>query len=568
MKTYPNDFCMGCMSPLNINEQCTNCNFSLDTYKTTPRCLPPGTLLSERYLIGRVLGEGSFGITYIGRDLLLGIVVAIKEYFPLSYGSRDVRKGTDHTVYVYHGNADAMYQKGLEQFYNEAKILSRFHMLDGIVSVRDFFHANKTAYIVMDYIDGITLKEYVKKSGTVSGAETLQWMKPVIQSLQEIHQAGIIHRDISPDNLLLTQQRNLVLVDFGSARVENRAMTQSMTVMFKRGYTPEEQYLRHGKQGAWSDVYSLCATMYYMLTGVVPNEAIERMLRDDMVPLSKIPEIQLTPNQKEAIMQGISVKPEERLQNMQELSNALYRKENKLLIYGKRFYYWERKHFRAELLCISIFFLCSIIGTKLFYSDKQKSYPTIPTTVPFETITSVPTQTPVPERIQMQAFTGLTKEQAKQRFIALGDKNLTIDWKTDYSNTIPKGTVITQNIPENTSYYSGSFQKLVLTVSKGRKKVTIPLVTGLSYETAVSKLKKKKLSYRLSWQNSEENINTVLSQNKKAGKKVSVGTTIHLIVSNGPAQPPSPNAPATTPVPTHPPASAKKSDDSFVGTIP
>ncbi len=360
MEKRQKDFCMGCMNPLDGDRHCI-CGFSIDDYKVSARCLPPGTLLTERYLVGRVIGEGSFGITYIGRDLLLGIIIAIKEYFPLSYGSRDVRK-EEEAIYIYQDNG----KKGLEHFYKEAKLLSQFHMLDGIVTVRDFFYANETAYIVMDYIKGITLKEYVKKNGAVEGKEALAMMEPVIRSLYIIHQADIIHRDISPDNLLLTEQKELVLVDFGSARVEDSAMTQSMTVMFKRGYTPKEQYLRRGKLGAWSDIYSLCATMYFMLTGIVPNEAIERMLQDTIVPLSKMSSVSLAQKQKSAIMQGMHVEPEERWQSMLELYDALYDKKEEDALKIKLL---TKRQFKAAVLLIVILLLCIGIGRKIKYAE-------------------------------------------------------------------------------------------------------------------------------------------------------------------------------------------------------
>ena len=356
MEKRQKDFCMGCMNPLDGDRHCIR-GFSIDGYKVSTRCLPPGTVLTERYLVGRMIGEGSFGVTYIGRDLLLGIIVAIKEYFPLSYGSRDARKG-EQVIYIYQDND----KKGLEHFYREAKLLSQFHMLDGIVSVRDFFYANETAYIVMDYIKGITLKEHVKKNGAVEGKEALAMIRPVIRSLHIVHQADIIHRDISPDNLLLTEQKKLVLVDFGSARVEDSTMTQSMTVMFKRGYTPKEQYLRRGKLGAWSDIYSLCATMYFMLTGVVPNEAIERMLQDTIVPLPKMSSVSLAQKQKNAIMKGICVKPEERWQSMLELYDALYYKKEENALDIKWF---RKKQLKAALLLIFILLLCIGAGWKV-----------------------------------------------------------------------------------------------------------------------------------------------------------------------------------------------------------
>ena len=228
--------------------------------ESTPRCLPEDIMLNERYKIGRVIGEGSFGITYIGKDLLLNITVAIKEYFPLSYGSRDVRGRDDYSIYIYHGKNSELYNKGLSDFYSEATILSQFHSLDGIVSVRDFFYLNNTAYIVMDYVDGITLKEYVRKNGAIKGQEAFLMMKPIIRSLKKIHDAKILHRDISPDNILIRiKEKQLVLIDFGSAREKNVMTDKSLTVTFKRGYTSEEQYLRKGRGAGL--MYILCVRL-------------------------------------------------------------------------------------------------------------------------------------------------------------------------------------------------------------------------------------------------------------------------------------------------------------------
>lgn len=320
-------YCINCMNPLEQDGRCRICGNLAQTAVSTPRCLEAGTILLNRYLIGKVLGEGSFGITYIGRDLLLETVVAIKEYFPLNLVSRDVRSSGDHALYTLHGDPKSLYQKGLKQFYNEAKILSRFQKLEGIVSVYNLFYENNTAYLVMEYVSGVTLKEYVKENGPVTGENMLFWIKPIIQSLVRVHEADIIHRDISPDNLLLTEDKKLVLIDFGAARIAGKGIGQNHTILFKRGYTPEEQYLRHGKIGTWSDVYSLCATIYYMLTGIVPNEAIERMLYDRVVSLTDMPEIRLTIQQKEAIMQGMSVKLEQRVQDMKELYQKFYYRE-------------------------------------------------------------------------------------------------------------------------------------------------------------------------------------------------------------------------------------------------
>lgn len=320
-------YCMGCMQPLDASGKCPVCDFDLEQYERAPRCIRPGDTVNGRYLLGRVLGEGSFGITYIGRDLVLDRVVAVKEYFPVNYVSRDVQADTtSNKVFVYAGIDDEDYQYGLDKFYGEAKILAKFQKISGVVSVNDFFYDNATAYLVMDYVHGITLKEYIKQHGAMEGPHALEVMHPVIKALCDIHKEGIVHRDISPDNILVEQDGTLVLIDFGSAREERQSYTQSMTVLFKRGYTPEEQYRGKGNWGVWSDVYSLCATMYFMLTSIVPNESIERMIKDDMQSLRDMPQVQLSNVQKDAIMKGVAVKADKRFQNMEQLEEALYGK--------------------------------------------------------------------------------------------------------------------------------------------------------------------------------------------------------------------------------------------------
>lgn len=247
MTTERMTYCMGCMEAFpkgkDKRSTCPLCGFSLESYDRAPRCLRLGSILKERYLIGRVLGEGSFGITYIGRDMLLDQIVAIKEYFPINHVSRDMleeESDTGNTVYVYAGDEDESYKNGLEKFYNEAKILAKFHGIAVVVSVINFFYANGTAYLVMEYVDGITLKEYIKEHGPIAGERVLQMIHPVIKALSAIHKTGIIHRDISPDNILVNQKEELVLIDFGSARAERQTMTQSMAVKANRRFQSME----------------------------------------------------------------------------------------------------------------------------------------------------------------------------------------------------------------------------------------------------------------------------------------------------------------------------------------
>lgn len=316
--------CIACMRLLEENGTCSYCHFRQEGYQPIPRCLKPGTELAERYVLGKVLGEGSFGITYIAWDNLLDTAVAMKEYFPASLASRYVTDGSDLNVYLYEKVENRNYQDNLQKYLDEAKSLSYFSELDGIVSVRDFFYANRTAYIVMSYVDGVSLKEYVEQNGKIDGDLFLKMLNPILSSLAKVHETGVLHRDISPDNILVTKENKMVLIDFGAARKEKMSETQSMTVVFKRGYSPEEQYCSHGKQGTWSDIYALCATAYFALTGTKPDEAIERVLGDEVQSLEKMSDIQLSNIQKRAIMKGMAVHPSERYQTVEELYGELY----------------------------------------------------------------------------------------------------------------------------------------------------------------------------------------------------------------------------------------------------
>jgi len=229
--------CVSCMRPLDEAGECIHCGFNQSEYKQIPCCLSPGTMLSKRYVVGKVLGEGSFGITYIGWDTLLECVVAVKEYFPIEIVTRDVING-NNDVYLFSTDNNDEYKEKLEKFLKEARCLTKFNQLSGVVSVRDFFYENETAYIVMEYVSGCSVKEYIQRHGKMDGKKVISLMKPVLNALDEIHKSGIVHRDISPDNILFSEKGELVLIDFGASRLRDIDMLQSMTVTFKRGFSP------------------------------------------------------------------------------------------------------------------------------------------------------------------------------------------------------------------------------------------------------------------------------------------------------------------------------------------
>lgn len=319
-------FCFNCMQQIDDTEnECPFCGFSNEIYKRkiSDRVLPPETILAGRYLIGKVLGEGGFGITYLAYDLQEETTVAIKEYFPNGLANRSMTQGTEQ-LHISSGQMREYYEKGLTDFEKEARILAKLRGVRGIVEVKSFFHENNTAYMVMEYVKGISLKEHLKqKNKPLSEEECLKIMKPIIKALSYVHQEGIVHRDISPDNILLKKDGTVVLIDFGSARRSLGEETKSLTVLLKHGYAPVEQYQTKGKQGAWTDVYALCATIYRMASGQVPNESIERLVEDNLISLENISyagkKLKVSESFSNVIEKGMAVKAKDRYQDMEEL---------------------------------------------------------------------------------------------------------------------------------------------------------------------------------------------------------------------------------------------------------
>lgn len=565
MRVNGRERCVGCMKPLTAEGRCAYCGLQQDKYRPIPRCLRPGMCLRDRYVLGRVLGEGSFGISYIAWDCLLDTVVAIKEYFPASLVSRHISEEDEDTnVYIYEKRESQKYQESLKKYLGEAKSLSAYYDLDGIVSVRDFFYANNTAYIVMGYVDGISVKEYVEKNGPIEGEKFLRMLEPVIQSLAKVHQTGVLHRDISPDNMLLTRDEKLVLIDFGAARKENINMTRSMTVVFKRGFSPEEQYRTRGQQGAWTDVYALCATAYYALTGKAPDESIQRVLEDDMPSLTEMTDVDLPMQQKRAFMKGMTVDFHHRYQTMDELYQGLYQQGRD----KKRLGVWFAGT-AAVLACVAL------LGTGAAYGlhkHSQAKKDVIQTEAPQQTAFAVATVTPYAadvQEYQMISFKSMTKKEALKA-LAGQDTELSVQWNYRYSSRIKKGRIVTQSIPAKTRYRGETYSKIVLTISKGKRKTEVPKLTGVSKERARTLLKERKLHWTWKEVEREGTEGIVASQSRTAGSKVPVGTTIVVTITRKPKQQIVATAqPKATAAPKTGTKAQKKSDSGqFVGVIP
>ncbi len=325
-----NRICIGCMSELpQSGGKCPYCGYqnSPEQNNEPYHHLKPYSILAGKYLVGNVLGEGGFGITYIGLDLNLEMKVAIKEFYPNGFVTRE---GTVTSMVTDYAGANMQaVQKWKDGFIREARTLAKCSNLSGIVGVKDFFQENNTAYIIMEYLEGETLKEYLKKrGGKLPVEEVLGLMRPVISSLAHMHEQGVIHRDISPDNIMVLPGGNVKLLDLGAARDYATEGEKSLSVMLKPGYAPEEQYRTKGKQGPWSDVYALCGTIYKCITGITPPEAMERM-RDDALQKPSSLGVAISKDKEEVILKGMAVFAEKRIQNMNELYSLFYgNKEN------------------------------------------------------------------------------------------------------------------------------------------------------------------------------------------------------------------------------------------------
>lgn len=310
--------CAGCMKKIDNEFAVCSCGYNNDTDTNALHCLQVGTLLNNSYMVGKVIGEGGFGITYVGYDINLDKKVAIKEFYLSGYSSRYAKKTSEISASM--GEGEELFEINREKFINEAKVLGSFNDEPGIVSVYQYFKENNTAYIVMEYVEGTTLKECLKKYGKLSVDETIGIVGPILNSLSKIHEKGIVHRDISPDNIMITADGRGKLIDFGAAREANGG-NKSLSVVLKHGYAPMEQYQTKGNQGPWTDVYAISATIYKCLTGIVPADATDRVMDDTLSDVCEYAK-DCKRSVANVIHKGLSVNIDDRYKTVGEFKEA------------------------------------------------------------------------------------------------------------------------------------------------------------------------------------------------------------------------------------------------------
>lgn len=521
--------CMGCMKLLNWDGTCSHCGYDVANAPFDPFCLPPGTFLQDGdYMVGRVLGKGGFGNTYIGFDNNLMSRVAIKEYYPKAFAARDV-SGGNYALHTYGGNAENDYKNGLDAFLEEARILARFGGMEGIVNVRRLFEENGTAYIVMEYVDGTSIKDYVQKYGKIEPELVLEMMEQPIRALQAVHEEQLVHRDVSADNFMIGANGTVTLIDFGAARYSNALDEKTRTTICKQGFSALEQYSKDGIQGPWTDVYGICATMYYMLTGIVPKNSTERIVDDAVVPLDQMKDLSLGVEKKRSIMTGMAVKSSDRFQNMEVLYLAIYAKpleetfphNNPIPDPPSKSVKEERKGTRPDALsstgllrelsersenrrskekrkrmgryagCFALVLVLGVFVWALWKyrgNDNDGAGTAVNTEVPFtqpessrETVTPgpeiTPDVTPASDLVKMPVVKGLRKEKAIK---VIQKSSLRSRLQYRYSGSVPKGFVIRGSIPPGKKIEKN--EEILLYISKGKKAVPVkttpkPVVT-------------------------------------------------------------------------------------------
>ena len=314
-----------------------------------------GMYLKKRYCVLKVLGIGGFGITYLAEDTDLQQNVVIKEYYPREIAGRIYDQDGNMNVVPREKDSRRRFLKGKKDFLKEARRMSKLFDIPEVVKVLDWFEENGTAYLAMEYIRGISLDNYLQNQDVpFSFQQAWKMLEPVAEALEKIHKTGIIHRDLNPGNLMMEENGTIKIIDFGSARPYLET-EKTMTILIKKGYAPPEQYMKKGKQGPWTDVYALCATIYEMVTGVRPEPSIQRIEKDELYPPSAYG-AEILPEEEELLFRGLEVNPKQRFRNMNEVCCALNNvqnpvKEGDVKIKQKRWIILLATAFTVVVLC-------------------------------------------------------------------------------------------------------------------------------------------------------------------------------------------------------------------------
>ena len=301
--------CMGCMTNIDDNiTTCPHCGYDETTLRQESYYLDPGTVVGGKYIVGRVISYGGYTITYLGMDAENNRKVMVKEYLPSDFSTRS---DGETEVTIYSGDAVEQFEQGLTTFLNEANRIQHLENVQGIAKVYDCVAENDTGYVISEYVEGQTLKEILENGRTFTPQEAKDFISQILVGLSQVHPMDIIHCDISPETIMVTNTGEIKLMDFGATRYVTTANSKSLAIILKQGYAPEEQYRSKGVRGPWTDVYALGAVMYRMITGKVPTESVDRALIDELKEPSKLG-VAIPQNIENAMMNALNVYQKDR----------------------------------------------------------------------------------------------------------------------------------------------------------------------------------------------------------------------------------------------------------------
>lgn len=375
------ELCMNCFSVKGQYDVCPFCGYAEGTPPHQPHFLTPGTILGNHFIVGTSIGMGGFGITYRAYDTTLGVIVAVKEFYPAGLVNRSPG---EKRVGLLSGEKKTQFQEQIKRFLMEAQSIARFGKAKDIVNVYDYFEENNTAYIIMEYIDGVLLKDYLEKQGKIEVRTALTIIEPIIDAVKKIHAQGIIHRDISPDNIFIAGEDAVKVFDFGAARLSDSKEGMAAEKVIKAGYSAPEQYRDTSDQSYYTDVYSVGAILYQMVTGEKPIESTQREYQDELLS-PKETGVAIDNNLDRAIMEALAVRPELRFQSITQLDDAIHGR--RLAEYPKE-KLKRKKRKKNMIVAFSVLFLALIVtGFALLNTAFQKENVMFDTGVTEDTVT-------------------------------------------------------------------------------------------------------------------------------------------------------------------------------------